>query len=254
MLINGILYRQHRRATSIIFRQASSTIPIPSFVRAKELGKRLKQSTTAIAKAFCTRKNHKFYFEHEGESYKFNKAKDIVLPYAAVERWMRDGKCRGKTATLDLVEPNLLPSPVDIIINGSEGGTQTYTRNPVIAIMGHIDHGKTSLMDTLSGGNITQGEVENITQAINVCEAAITSTTDATFLDTPGHFHFHRMRNSAADLADLVLLLVSLEEGISKQTKESIGAIEELKLPVVVCLNKVDIAAKNVDAVLVVIS
>ena len=248
LTVHGIA-RQQRPAFSAILRRAS-TIPVPDFIRAKELGKRVKQGTTAIAKAFCVRENRKFYFEHAGEVYKFNKAKDIVLPHAAVARWMQDGKCRGKTAALELLEPDLLASPASLNTEDDKGNARPYTRNPVIALMGHINHGKTSLLDALSGGNVAEREAEKITQTINVREAAITSTTNATLLDTPGHFHFHRMRNNAADFADLVLLLVSLEEGCCLQTRESIGAIEELNLPVVVCLNKADIAADNVDDVI----
>lgn len=264
LIINNILQQQlqqHKRIASSIFlrHHASSTIPIPNFIRAKELGRRVGQSITVIAKEFCVRDNRKFYFEHEGKSYKFQKAKDIVLPYAAVERWLRDGKCHGKMAALDLVEPDSMPpSSPAIRINSVDTSSDidgddiivpttptVHTRNPVIAVMGHIDHGKTSLLDTLSGGNIAKREVENITQTINVCETPITPTIHATFLDTPGHFHFHRMRNNAANLADMVLLLVSLEEGCGIQTRESIGAIEELELPVIVCLNKMDIANRG---------
>ena len=242
--------QQHKHACSMLIRHAS-TIPIPDFIRAKELGKLVKKNTTAIAKAFCTRNNRKFYFQHEGESYKFDRAKDIVLPYAAVETWMKSA-LKGKTAIHDLVEPDLLQPPPhdDDILPATSTSTPplSYTRNPVIAVMGHINHGKTSLLDTLRGSNVARGEVESITQTINVCESAITPSMDATFLDTPGHFHFTRMRNNAAGLADMVLLLVSLEEGSLMQTEESIGAIEELGLPVIVCLNKSDIAAENVAA------
>jgi translation initiation factor IF-2 len=90
-------------------------------------------------------------------------------------------------------------------------------------------------------------EKHGITQKINVCEAALTPDINATFLDTPGHFHFFRMRSSAAQVADAVLLIVAADEGVLLQTEESIGAIEEAGLPAVICINKVDVLGDGGD-------
>eukprot|EP00586_Coscinodiscus_wailesii_P019477 CAMPEP_0172503810 /NCGR_PEP_ID=MMETSP1066-20121228/172480_1 /TAXON_ID=671091 /ORGANISM="Coscinodiscus wailesii, Strain CCMP2513" /LENGTH=381 /DNA_ID=CAMNT_0013279701 /DNA_START=354 /DNA_END=1500 /DNA_ORIENTATION=+ len=184
--------------------------------------------------------------------------KDIVLPYDAVQSSI-DGTGGGKYATRRIsVEPIPLdPAAVAVDANDENSNFPVRDRSPIIAVMGHIDHGKTTLLDTLRGSSIAATEIEGITQTINVCEAVIDGgggggggaggrqRVVATFLDTPGHYHFYRMRNSAANLADAALLLVSLEDGIMDQTEEAIGCIEGENIPAIVCLNKMDLASAD---------
>lgn len=124
------------------------------------------------------------------------------------------------------------------------------TRPPVIAIMGHIDHGKSTLLDYIRKTNIVDKEAGGITQRISAYEVIHTDGEGAerriTFLDTPGHEAFQAMRERGASIADIAVLIVSAEDGVKPQTLEALRAIQEAKLPFVVAINKIDKPAADV--------
>ncbi len=127
-------------------------------------------------------------------------------------------------------------------------------RQPVIVVMGHVDHGKTSLLDYIRKANVAGREAGGITQAIGAYEIEHVSTgsTQAkklTFIDTPGHEAFTKMRSRGADAADLAVLVVAAEEGVKPQTKEAIQILEQAKTPYVVALTKIDKPSADVDRV-----
>jgi len=114
---------------------------------------------------------------------------------------------------------------------------------PVVVIVGHIDHGKSTLLDYIRKTNIVAGEAGGITQQISAYE--VEHETDGkkeliTFLDTPGHESFSSMRNRGAQIADLAILIVSAEEGVKAQTKEALKSILDANLPFLVAINKID--------------
>ena len=108
-------------------------------------------------------------------------------------------------------------------------------RPPIVVVMGHIDHGKSTLLDFIRNTNVVAGEVGGITQATSAYEAA-----GFIFLDTPGHAAFAGMRERGADIADLAILVVSAEEGVKTQTLEALDDILKAKLPYLVAINKID--------------
>ena len=117
-------------------------------------------------------------------------------------------------------------------------------RFPVVAFMGHIDHGKTSLLDKIRSTNVFSREAGGITQHIGAYQAK-----DITFIDTPGHAAFTAMRQRGAQITDIVVLVVAATEGIMPQTKESIKHIQEAKLPFVVAMNKMDLDTASPEKV-----
>jgi len=118
------------------------------------------------------------------------------------------------------------------------------SRQPVIAVLGHVDHGKSSLLDFIRKSNVVDGEAGGITQRISAYEVAHKSegkeSRKITFLDTPGHEAFQTMRERGVEIADIAILLISAEDGVKAQTLEAWKTIDAKKLPYVVAINKID--------------
>ncbi len=131
----------------------------------------------------------------------------------------------------------------------SEASSKNLTpRAPVIAFMGHVDHGKTSLIDALRKSNLTSHEAGAITQHIGAFQC-LSESGNITILDTPGHEAFTEMRQRGATVTDIVILVIAGDEGMMPQTKEAIKHAKEAKAPIIVAINKCDKQGFNVDDV-----
>ena len=137
----------------------------------------------------------------------------------------------------------------DILFDDSEDKEEELeTRPPVIVVMGHVDHGKTSLLDAVRKTNVIEGEAGGITQAIGAYKVKI-NDREITFLDTPGHEAFTAMRARGAQITDIAILVVAANDGVKPQTVEAINHAKSAGIPIIVAINKIDLPDANIDRV-----
>lgn len=137
----------------------------------------------------------------------------------------------------------------DILFDDSEDKEEDLQpRPPVIVVMGHVDHGKTSLLDAVRKTNVIEGEAGGITQAIGAYKVKV-KDREITFLDTPGHEAFTAMRARGAQITDIAILVVAANDGVKPQTIEAINHAKSAEIPIIVAINKIDLPDANIEKV-----
>ena len=151
----------------------------------------------------------------------------------------------------DVIAEEEAPSTLELLGESTEPADDAASlrpRPPVIAVLGHVDHGKTSLLDAIRDANVAEGEAGGITQRVGAYQAEAGGRL-LTFIDTPGHEAFTEMRARGANATDLAILVVAANDGVMPQTREAISHIQAADVPMVVALNKMDLENINPDRV-----
>ena len=156
-----------------------------------------------------------------------------------------------KQHMVDILKNPLILAAFRVLLTGMSASPQNKHIQPVVAVVGHIDHGKTSLLDYIRKSQIAERETGGITQKISAYEIEHVGEDDAarpiTFIDTPGHEAFQKMRRRGASAADIAILVVAADDGVKPQTKEAWSAITDAGIPYIVAFTKIDKDTANLD-------
>ena len=216
---------------------AENTVLIPRTLTVRELADLLDETPVAIIKTLMT----------NGIMADVSKTLDYgTAAIVAMDRGFEPEEAG------DVVEEEVAPSTLDILgapaEEEQEDPASLRDRPPVVAVLGHVDHGKTSLLDHIRDANVAEGEAGGITQRVGAYQATANNRL-ITFIDTPGHAAFTEMRARGASATDIAILVVAANDGVMPQTREAINHIHAAGVPYVVALNKIDLDNINPDRV-----
>ena len=216
-----------RKLQMEVARKAPTVVKIPDEITVGELASRMKKTAAEVIK--CLMKN--------GVMAALNQTIDFdTAEFVATELG-----CKVEKEVTVTIEERIIDDHVDT-------ADELVTRAPVVVVMGHVDHGKTSTLDAIRQTNVTVGEAGGITQHIGAYTVEVNGQM-ITFLDTPGHAAFTSMRARGAKSTDIAILVVAADDGIMPQTVESINHAKAADVPIIVAINKMDKPTANPDKI-----
>ncbi len=220
--------RQMRRLQLEIAKKAPVKVQIPDEIAVGELASRMKKTGAEVVKTLM--KNG------------FMASLSDVIDFDTAALIAEELGCVVEHEVIVTIEEKLIDDHED-------KPEELVPRAPVVVVMGHVDHGKTSLLDYIRHSNVASGEAGGITQAIGAYQVKVGENT-ITFLDTPGHEAFTAMRARGAMVTDLAILVVAADDGIMPQTVEAINHAKAAEIPIIVAINKMDKPGANPDRIM----
>ena len=220
--------RERRTGDADAQEKTSVEVTLPETITIQDLANRMKERVADVVKFMIA----------QGEMMRANDIIDADTAELIIEEFGHTTK-------------RVAESDVEIGLEGSDDDPADLSpRPPIVTIMGHVDHGKTSLLDALRSTDVVAGEAGGITQHIGAYQVSLKSADKITFLDTPGHAAFSAMRARGANVTDIVVLVVAADDGVMPQTIEAIAHAKAAGVPMIVAVNKCDKPDANPQTVL----
>ena len=202
-------------------------ITIPENITVKDLAQEMKKTTAEVIKKLFTL----------GIMATINNTLDFDTAFLVASEFGITANKKAEVKEEDILFDDTEDAPEDL-----------EPRPPVVVVMGHVDHGKTSLLDAIRSTNVIEGEAGGITQHIGAYMVNVNGR-EITFLDTPGHEAFTSMRARGAQITDIAILVIAADDGVMPQTVEAINHAKAAEIPIIVAVNKIDLPGANIEKI-----